>query len=118
MKNKRQIVYFRQYFKDFYDAQTARVKTKIDYVLYLITVAELIPKKFFKPIIGTEGLYEIRIEFENNIFRIFCCLDEGNLVVLFNSFQKKSQKTPKREIEKALRIKSEYFEYKKTGYKR
>jgi len=58
-------------------------------------------------------LFEIRIEFESNIYRIFCCFDEGNLVVLFNGFQKKSQKTPKREIEKAIRIKAEYFEYKK-----
>ena len=57
-------------------------------------------------------LYEIRIEFESNIYRIFCCFDEGNLVVLFNGFQKKSQKTPKSEIDKALKIKEEYFKVK------
>jgi len=58
---------------------------------------------------GTDGLYEIRIEFHGNIFRIFCCFDEGKIVVLFNGFQKKSQKTPTVEIEKALKLKYEYF---------
>jgi len=58
---------------------------------------------------GTDGLFEIRIEFESNVYRIFCCFDEGNLVVLFNGFQKKSQKTPQKEIDKALKIKQEYF---------
>ena len=63
--------------------------------------------------IGTDGLYEIRIEFESNIYRIFCCFDKGNLVVLFNGFQKNSQKTPKKEIELALKLKNEYFNSKK-----
>jgi phage-related protein len=62
---------------------------------------------------GTDGLYEIRIEFESNIYRIFCCFDKGNLVVLFNGFQKNSQKTPKKEIELALKLKNEYFNSKK-----
>ncbi len=63
---------------------------------------------------GTDGLYEIRVEHGSNIYRIFCCFDNGNLVVLFNGFQKKTQKTPLKEIEKALRLKGEYFEFKKT----
>jgi len=78
-----------------------------------VTVAERIPKKFFNQLTDYEGLYEIRIEFESNIYRIFCCYDEGNIVVLFNGFQKKTQKTPKEEIEKAMRIREEYFEFKK-----
>lgn len=57
-----------------------------------------------------KGLYEIRIDYSSNIYRIFCCFDEGNLIVLFNGFQKKSQKTPQREIDKALKIMAEYFE--------
>lgn len=61
---------------------------------------------------GTDGLYEIRVEFESNIYRIFCCFDKGNLVVLFNGFQKKSQKTPKTEIALALKLKEEYFNAK------
>lgn len=71
------------------------------------------PKKFLAHMTGTDGLYEIRIEFQNNIYRIFCCFDKGNLVVLFNAFQKKTQKTPKKEIELALKLKVEYFNSKK-----
>ncbi|GAB1453353.1 type II toxin-antitoxin system RelE/ParE family toxin [Draconibacterium sp.] len=113
MENKRQLIYFRNFFWDFFDAQTEKVKDKIDYVLYLIVVADRIPAKFFQQITGTEGLYEIRIEFESNIFRIFCCFDKGNIIVLFNGFQKKTQKTTGNEIERALNIKNEYFENKK-----
>jgi len=118
MDRKRELIYFKNYYWDFYNAQKEKVKDKIDYVLFLVTVADRIPKKFFDQITGYEGLYEIRIEFESNIFRIFCCFDEGNLVILFNGFQKKTQKTPKKEIERAERIKEEYFEYKKKGIKK
>jgi len=61
---------------------------------------------------GYDGLFEVKIEFESNIYRIFCCFDQDRLVVLFNGFQKKTQKTPKNEIEKAMRLKNEYFELK------
>jgi len=81
----------------------------------MIRIAERIPAKFFKHLSGTDGLFEIRIEFQSNIYRIFCCFDEGDLVVLFNGFQKKSQKTPKQEIDKALKLKEEYFELKKRS---
>ena len=63
---------------------------------------------------NTDGLIEIRVEYGSNIYRIFCCFDEGRIVVLFNAFQKKTQKTPQKEIEKALTLKREYFERKKT----
>ncbi len=89
------------------------MKDKIDQVLFLIKIAERIPRKFFRHMSGTDGLFEIRIEYQSNIYRVFCCFDEGNLIVLFNGFQKKSQKTPKKEIDKALRIKDEYFELKR-----
>lgn len=117
MEGRRQLIYFKSYFKEFFDLQSDKVKDKIDYVLYLVTIAERIPKKFFKYMEGTDGLFEIRIEFESNIYRVFCCFDEGKIVVLFNGFQKKSKKTPKKEMEKALRIKSEYFEQKNGGKK-
>jgi len=117
MEIQRQLIYFRNYFKDFFDAQTEKVKDKIDYVLFMVRVADKIPKKFFETMTGYDGLIVIRIEFQSNIYRIFCCFDEGNLVVLFNGFQKKTQKIPKKEIEKAMRIKNEYFDYKKKGYR-
>jgi phage-related protein len=105
----RQIIFYKDYFLDFYSDQTAKVKDKIEHVLFVVSVAERIPKKFFDHMTGTDGLYEIRVEYQGNIYRIFSCFDEGNLVVLFNGFQKKSQKTPSGEIEKALKIKAEYF---------
>ncbi|WP_421894992.1 type II toxin-antitoxin system RelE/ParE family toxin [Marinoscillum sp.] len=113
MERQRELVFFKDYFKVFFDPLENRVKNKIDQVLFMIRIAERIPSKFFKHLTGTEGLFEIRIDFKGNIYRIFCCFDEGNLVVLFNGFQKKSQKTPKKEIEKALKIKAEYFKLKK-----
>jgi phage-related protein len=112
MEKKRQIIYYKNYFNDFFDSLSEKVKDKIDYVLFLITVADRIPKKFFQYMEGTDGLFEIRVEFESNIYRIFCCFDEGKLVVLFNGFQKKTQKTPLKELDKALKIKMEYFESK------
>jgi phage-related protein len=112
MEKKRPIIYFKNYFNDFFDSQSEKVKDKIDYVLFLITIADRIPKKFFQYMEGTDGLFEIRVEFESNIYRIFCCFDEGKLVILFNGFQKKTQKTPSNELDKALKIKREYFESK------
>ncbi len=109
MERVRQIVYYKDYFLNFFKQQTEKVKEKIDYVLFVLTVAERIPQKFFQHVEGTDGLYEIRAEYQGNIFRIFCCFDEGNVVILFNGFQKKSQKTPTVKIDKALRIMNEYF---------
>ena len=74
----------------------------------MIRVTQQIPEKHFKHIEGTKGLYEIRVEVSGNIYRIFAFFDKGNLVVLGNGFQKKSQKTPKQEIERALKIMEEY----------
>lgn len=112
MEKVRQIIYYKQYFDEFYSEQTDKVKGKIDDVLFLISVIEKVPRKFLDHMTGTNGLYEIRIELGSNIFRIFCCFDEGRLVVLFNGFQKKTQKTPKGEIEKAEKLKAEYFSQK------
>ena len=109
MEKIRQIIFHRNYFIDFYNDQTEKLKDKIEHVLFVISVANRIPTKFFQHLTGTDGLYEVRVEFQGNIYRIFSCFDEGNLVVLFNGFQKKSQKTPTGEIEKALKIKTEYF---------
>lgn len=80
----------------------------------MITVFQQIPKKFFESIAEIKGLYEIRIEFKGNIYRIFSCFDKGNLVVLFNGFQKKSQKTPKQQLEKAEFLMKKYFEEQKN----
>ena len=111
----REIIFYKNHFIEFYQKQDEKVKDKIKYVLELIKQVEKVPKKFLQHLTGIEGLYEIRIEYQSNIYRIFCCFDKGNLVVLFNGFQKKTQKTPNNELEKALKLKNEYFENKKLG---
>jgi len=113
MKTQRQIIFHEHYFVDFYVSQTFVVQEKIEYVFKIIRNVDNIPKKFLDHMTGTDGIFEIRIEVKSNIYRIFCCFDKGNLVVLFNGFQKKTQKTPKKEIELAERLKKEYFEQKK-----
>ena len=106
---KRTIVPFKDYFKDFKRTLSKDVLMKIYQVFIYIMSEDIIPVKFLKKIEGVKDLYEIRIEHNGNIYRIFCCFDEGNLVILFNAFQKKTQKTPTSEIERAIRIKDEYF---------
>jgi len=113
MNTERQIIFHKHYFLDFYLEQSGKVQEKIEYVFKIICSVQNVPKKFLEFITGTDGLYEIRIEFESNIYRIFCCFDKGNLVVLLNGFQKKTEKTPKKEIELALKLKEEYFNSKK-----
>ena len=108
----RTIIFHGEHFANFYLEQTAGVQEKIVYVLRIVRQVEHIPKKFFDHMIDSVGLFEIRIEFGSNIFRIFCCFDEGNIVVLFNGFQKKTQKTPKEQIELAKKLMKEYFEFK------
>ena len=109
MNQVREIVFYRNHFYDFFEKQPEKTKEKIDYVLFLLTHVENVPEKFLKHLKGHNGLYEIRVEYNSNIFRIFCCFDKEKMVVLFNGFQKKSQKTSRNEIDKAIRIMKEYF---------
>ncbi len=112
---KRTITVFGNYFNDFLATLTEKEVNKIDYILTLLRTEDRLPIKFIKLI--RESVYELRISYNGNIYRIFFIFDDGNIVVLFNGFQKKSQKTPKAEIEKAVRIKNEYYEYKKRNNK-
>ena len=105
----REVIFYKDYFDDFFETLTEKVRAKIDEVLFMITILERVPTKFFKSIEGIKGLFEVRVEYEGNIYRIFCCFDKGNLVVLFNGFQKKTQKTPNKEPDKAEKIMIEYF---------
>ena len=109
---KREVFFYKDYFESFFQEQKEKVKEKIVWTFDLIEELENIPEKYLKHLTGTDGLYEIRVQSGNNIFRIFCFFDKGKLVVLMNGFQKKTQKTPKKEIEKALKIKKEYEQEK------
>ncbi len=107
-KKIRKVIAYKDYFLNFYAALPDHAQIKIEWTLKLIEVTQQVPEKYFQHLEGTKGLYEIRIEVGSNIYRIFSFLDKGNLIVLGNAFQKKTRKTPKWEIKKALKIKEEY----------
>jgi len=109
MNQVRELVFYRHHFHEFFDKQSEKAKEKIDYVLFLLTHIDKVPEKFLKHIEGQKGLYEIRVEYSSNIFRIFCFFDKGKIVVLLNGFQKKTQKTSFKEIEMANKLMNEYF---------
>jgi len=112
-KKHRTIIFYKSYFEDFFIEQKQKVKDKIIWTFELIAELQRVPETYLKHLENTDGLFEIRIQQGSDIFRIFCFFDQGQLVVLANGFQKKTQKTPKKEIEKALKVKEEYESEKK-----
>lgn len=108
----RTVFAYKTYFSDFFVRQRLKVRDKIIWTIWIIEHLEQVPEEYLKHLEGTDGLYEIRIQQGSDIFRIFCFFDKGYLVVLTNGYQKKTQRTPKTEIEKALRIKKQYEQEK------
>jgi phage-related protein len=108
----RDIFYYENYYLDFFNKLRPEVKKKFNWTLQLIATLDRIPEKYFKHLTGTSGLYEVRVEVGSDIYRVFCFFDKGQLVVLVNGFQKKTQKTPKAEIELAEKLKKQYFDEK------
>jgi len=104
----RTAVFYKDYFEQFFVKQNNRVKEKIIWTIRLVEDVEVVPSIYLKSISGTNGIYEIRIQTGSDIFRIFCFFDKENLIVIGNGFQKKTQKTPKNEIIKAIQIKLNY----------
>ncbi len=99
----RTIILYKDYFTEFYSKQKQKVKDKIIWTFRLIETIKQVPEDYLKYLESTDGLHEIRVQQGSDIFRIFCFFDEGRLIVLANGFQKKTQKTPKSEINKALK---------------
>lgn len=95
------------YFERFMQTLTSNVQEKIKYGLLLLKTQERLPTRFVKHI--DDGIYELRTKVGSDIYRVFFIFDDGNIVVLFNGFQKKTQKTPAGEIEKAKKIREEYY---------
>ncbi|MEI7979648.1 MAG: type II toxin-antitoxin system RelE/ParE family toxin [Bacteroidota bacterium] len=106
----RNIFYYKHFYLDFFSKLKPEVQKKFNWTLQLIATLDRVPEKYFKHITGSTGLYEIRVEVGSDIFRVFGCFDKGQLVILLNGFQKKTQKTPKSEIELAEKLKKQYFE--------
>ena len=109
---------YKGYFEDFFGKQSRKVQEKIAKILSLIESVERIPTTYLKYMEGTDGLFEIRVSLGSDIFRVFCFFDDGKLVVLLSGFQKKTQGTPKREIDRAVRLMAEYYAEKKEEGKR
>lgn len=108
----REVIAFKNYFEDFLLAQPIKVQDKIFKIIEAIETLERLPSNYLKFMSGTEGLYEARIQLGSNIWRVFCFFDNDKLVILLNGFQKKTQKTPKNEIDKAMRLMTEYYSQK------
>jgi phage-related protein len=106
---ERTIIPFKNYFSDFYFSLDEETQEKIDYSIEIVSKIQMVSKKFFEKVDKPNDIYEIKAEYEGNIYRILCFFDKGNLIILGNGFQKKTQKTPKQEVEKAIKIKAEYL---------
>lgn len=109
----REVIAFKDYFENFLKSQPQKVQDKIFKIIEAIETLERVPSNYLKHLVGTNGLYEARIQLGSNIWRIFCFFDNEKLVILLNGFQKKTQKTPQNEIEKALKLMIEYHDHKK-----
>ncbi|MEN9743416.1 MAG: hypothetical protein RLZZ65_1221 [Bacteroidota bacterium] len=106
----REVVAYRNHFEDFLSAQSIKVQNKIFKVIEAVETLERVPRNYLKSIQNEPGLFEVRIQLGTNIWRVFCFFDEDQLVILLNGFVKKSQKTPKNEISRAVKLMKEYYE--------
>ena len=105
----REVVEFENHFSEFLKKQPVKVQNKIFKIIEAIETLERVPSNYLKMLVGTNGLYEARIQLGSDIWRVFCFFDNGKLVILLNGFTKKTQKTPKNEIEKALQLMQNYY---------
>jgi len=112
MGKVREVIAYKNHFEDFLLAQPIKVQDKIYKVIEIIETYERVPSNYLKAITGTKRLYEARIKLGSNIWRVFCFFDKGKLVILLNGFTKKTQKTPKKEINKAIKLMNSYYEDK------
>lgn len=113
----REVIAYKSYFEEFLSSQVPKVQDKIFKIIEAIETLERIPSNYLKAIEGSAGLFEARIQLGSNIWRVFCFFDSGKLVILLNGFQKKTQKTPKNEIEKAKRLMDEYHQEKNQSWR-
>jgi phage-related protein len=113
---KRIVITYGGYFERFIATLSSKELHKLNYIISLLETLDRMPVKFIK--FMRDNLYELRMEYSGNIYRVFFIFDEGNIVVLFNGFQKKTQKTSLNEIEKALKIKKEYYADKQSQNKK
>lgn len=114
-KHSRTILYYDQYYLEFFETLKPEVKKKFNWTLQLIASIDQVPIRYFNHLSQSNGLYEIRVEQGSDIYRVFSFFDKGNLIILINGFQKKTQKTPKQEIEVAKKLKYQYLNEKERN---
>lgn len=105
----REVVEFESHFSAFLKDQPIKIQNKIFKIIEAIETLERVPSNYLKMLTGTKGLYEARVKLGSDSWRVFCFFDQDKLVILLNAFAKKTQKTPKKEIEKALRLMRKYY---------
>ncbi len=110
MNKIREVVAYKHYFEELLKKQPVKIQDKIFKIIEAIETLERIPSNYLKLIEGTKGLYEARIRLGSNIWRVFCFFEKDRVVILLNGFSKKTQKTPKKEIDKAISLMREYYQ--------
>ncbi len=108
MTYQRNVYPYKRYFLDFYETQTPDIQLKIEWTIQLIRTLMVVPKNYFKYLTGSQGLYEIRVQYRGYAIRILSFFNKDNAIILCQAFFKKTRKTPRNEIKKALQIKFEY----------
>jgi phage-related protein len=106
----RDIFYYENHYLDFFEKLKPEVKRKFNWTMQLIATVDRVPEKYFSHMTNSSGLYEVRVEVGSDIYRVFSFFDKGNLIVLINGFQKKTQKTPKSELDLAEKLKKQYYD--------
>ena len=109
---ERQVLFYGEKILGFYRSQEEKIRVKMEFVLDLIRNEPRIPLKFFKKLVNSEDIYDFRVLTSQKSIRLLCFIDDGNLVVLTNAFVKKTQKTPKKEIKLAEKLKRQYLNEK------
>lgn len=109
MERVRKVIAYENHFENFLKKQPIKVQNKIFKIIEAIETLERVPSNYLKSISGTKGLFEARIKLGSNIWRVFCFFDNGQLVILLNGFTKKTQKTPRKEIDKAIKLRDSYY---------
>mgnify|MGYP000100162741 FL=1 len=95
--------------EDFLDSLSGKEAQKVAWVLQLIEELDIITTQYFKKLIDTNAIWEVKIKFGSNIFRILGFLASNNMIVLNHAFQKKTQKTPKSAIKLAEKRKQDFI---------
>ena len=114
----RNVIAYKHYFIDFVKSLSEKMQDKVVKTIQYVETLQIVPEKYLKHIAGTRGLYEIRVKFSSDIIRVFCFFDGEKMVILLSGFQKKTQKTPKKEIDRAVRLMQEYFNEKEKERKK